>query len=207
VRCKKAVFLALIFLSTLLQPLLAMGHLADIYSYNASSISVIVGNVEDGQLNSTFKVDGGWYNISEVGETPGLDIRFNFTEITGTPISGCIDFYHTYQGHSQHDVIIQIMNFTSGAWYQIGTITYNETAGWECSGLGSEVGPFFNNGTIWGRIYLPTIGHIPHELKIDEIKLDVATAYDLPSGGKYYALAIILLILGVLIGIGMRRRR
>ena len=206
-RALKPLFLSLFILATLLQPLLAMGHLADIYPYNASSISVIVGGLEDGQLNSTFTVDGDWYNVSEVAGTPGLDIRFNFTGVTGDPISGCIDIYHTYQGHSQHEVVIQVRNFTSGTWYQIGTIIYNETAGWECSGLGKDPGHFFINGTMWARFYHEALGHAPHELQLDDIDLNVALAYDLPATGKYYAMAIILLILGLLLGIGMRRKR
>ena len=205
-RAPKAPFLCLILLVTLLPSVLAMGHLADIYSYNVSSISVIVGNLEDGQLNSTFSVDGDWYSVSEVVQTPGLDIRFNFTGITGEPISGCTEIYHTFIGHSQHDILIQIMNFTSDTWYQIGTIIYNETIGWECSGLGNDVSHFFTNGTMWARFYHETIGHTPHELQIDKISLSVATFYGLPSMSKSYALAIILLILGILLGLGMRKR-
>ena len=205
-RALKTVFMALFTLAIVLQPVLAMGHLAEINPFNASSISVITGTLNDGQLNSTYFLDEYWYNVSEVVETPGLDIRFNFTGIGINVVSGCIEVYHTFTGHSQHDVLIQVKNFTSGSWYQIGTIVYNETIGWECSGLGKEPDHFFINGTLWARFYHESLGHVPHELQVDNIILYVATSHVSPSVSKYYALAIILLILGLLLGWGMRKR-
>lgn len=206
-RTLKPLFLSLFILVIVLQPVLAMGHLADIYPFNASSISVIVGTLNDGQLNSTYSIDGYWYNVSEVVETPGLDVRFNFSDIGINVVSGCIEVYHTFIGHSQHDVLIQVKNFTSESWYQIGTIVYNETIGWDCSGLGKDPDHFFENGTLWARFYHESKGHAPHELKVDQITLYAAISHVSPSISKYYALAIILLILGLLIGIGIRRKR
>jgi len=187
-----------------------------IRNYNASSITVIAGTLNDGNLASTFSVDGDWYNVSEINDIPGLDVRFNFTNIGGVPNCGCLDVYHSYTGHPQHDIKIQVWNFTSTSWYQIGTLIYNETAGWECSGLGNYAEHFFHNGSFWGRFYHESQGHVVHEMQIDQIRLDVIYGEECPpceevtallAMGKYYALAIILLILGVLIGIGMRGKR
>lgn len=184
--------------------------------FNASSITVIAGTLNDGNLASTYFVDGDWYNVSEINDTPGLDVRFNITNIDGDPNCGCLDVYHSYKGHPQHDIKIQVWNFTSTSWRQIGTLIYNETAGWECSGLGNYAEHFFHNGSFWGRFYHEIQGHVAHEMQIDQIRLDVIYGEEVPpceeapallAMSKYYALAIILLILGLLIGIGMRRRR
>jgi len=151
------------------------------YSYTASSISIIAGNLNDGDLSSTHVVDGDWYNVSEVAEIPGLDVRFNFTNILGDPNCGCLDVYHSYTGHPQHDIQIHAWNFTSLSWYQIGTLIYNETAGWECSGLGNDAEHFFQNGSFWGRFYHIDQGHVPHEIQIDRINLDVIYGEECPE--------------------------
>jgi len=148
--------------------------------FNASSISVIVGTLNDGNLASTYFVDGDWYNVSEVTGPPGLDIRVNFTDV-GVGC-GCFEFYQTYLGHSQHEIEVQIWNFTSTSWIMIGPVFYNETANWACIGLGHYYEHFFDAGNLYARFYHEGIGHPTHELQIDRIDLGVVQAEECPPG-------------------------
>ncbi|MBA7713612.1 hypothetical protein ES703_122617 [subsurface metagenome] len=187
--------------------------------FNASSITVIGGTLETGNLASTYHVDGDWYNVSEVVGPPGLDVRFNFSYVGENITCGCVEVYKTYTGHSHHEIQIQVWNFTSGSWHKIGKALYNETVDWVCVGLGHMPEHYLSGGEIWFRFYHPTTGHVAHELQIERIDLRVVYAEECPecppceevpalvAMGKYYALAIILLILGLLLGIGMRRKR
>lgn len=182
--------------------------------FNASSIAVIAGTLDDGNLASTFVVDGDWYSVSEVVGPPGLDIRVNFTYIGESVTCGCIEIYHVYLGHSPHEVQVQVWNFTDSSWGKIGKILFNETEGWACVGLGHNPEHYISGGEAWFRFYHPERGHIAHTLHIDRIDLRVVYAEECPACppapslamGKYYAMAIILLILGILLGLGMRKR-
>ena len=207
-RTEKALFLCLIILAVVLQSPLAMGNpeSCELHTFNASSITVIAGTLNDGNLASTYAVDGDWYNVSEIHGPPGLDIRFNFTDIEGDIICGCVDIYEIYSGHSPHEIRVEAWNFTSLSWIKISEILFNETANFHCIGISHYAEHILNSGDIWLRFYHETIGHPPHELKIDSINLSVVYEVDCPSLGKFYALAIILLILGLLLGLGMRTR-
>lgn len=174
----------------------------DINIFNVSSIDVVVGTLNDGDITSTYFVDGNWYNVSEDNASPGLDIRFNFTGIDDYVVGGCIEVYHTYTGHSHHEVEIQVWNFTSVSWKLIGTILYNETLGWACSGLGPYPEPYFYDGELWARFYHEDTGHLAHELHVDHINLNVINPVECPEPDytPYIALGIILLLFGLVIG-------
>ncbi|GAH43175.1 unnamed protein product, partial [marine sediment metagenome] len=116
------------------------------HEFNASSITVIVGTLNDGNLASTFSVDGDWYNVSEINDTPGLDVRVNFTGICEDIICGGLDIYHTYTGHSHHEVCIGFYNFNSSTWIERGAFTFNETVGSVCVGLGDNPDHLVDNG-------------------------------------------------------------
>lgn len=146
--------------------------------FNASSISVIVGTLNAGNLASTYFVDGDWYNVSEVVGPPGLDIRVNFTGVGLGP--GCFEFYQTYTGHAHHAIDVQIWNFTSTSWNTIGPVFFNETANWACIGLGHNYEHFFSGGELFARFHIDGKGHVAHELHIDRITLAVVQADECP---------------------------
>ncbi|MBA7640542.1 hypothetical protein ES703_48211 [subsurface metagenome] len=156
------------------------GAACEAYMFNASSIDVITGTLDAGNLASTYTLDGDWYNVSEINEMPGLDIRVNFTGICEDMVCGCLDVYHKYVGHSQHEVLIQFYNFTTDTWITNGAFIYNETAGLVCIGIGHSADHLVNNGTLWARFYHESQGHIKHELHVDEIELSVACGEECP---------------------------
>ncbi|MBA7599852.1 hypothetical protein ES703_06897 [subsurface metagenome] len=162
--------------------------------FNASSIEVIVGTLNDGNLESTYFLDGDWYNVSEVTGPPGLDIRVNFTGVS--PGCGCFEFYQRYIGHSQHDIEVQIWNFTSTSWTTIGPVFWNDTANWDCIGLGHH-GPlhFFKDEKLYARFYHETVGHPPHELQIDRIDLGLVQITECPPDYSIIFLAIGLILM------------
>ena len=141
------------------------------HAVNASSITVVAGTLNDGNLASTFSVDGDWFNVSEVNDTPGLEILVNFTGVCDNLICGGLDVYHTFTGHSHHEVCIWFYNFTSTTWAKRGAFLFNETAGSVCVGLGDNANHLVNDGTLIARFCNPNQGHVAHELHIDEITL------------------------------------
>jgi len=158
---------------------LATEHL-QMDSFNATSIAVVNGTLNDGNLASTYLLDGDWYNVSETNGVPGLDIRVNFTGLGTDQTGGCFEFYHLYSGHSNHEIQVQLWNFTDSSWELVGTVLFNETAGWKCVGLSPLYPHYFSGGKLWARFYHATVGHLAHELQIDEIELHVSYPFECP---------------------------
>ena len=183
----------------------------EFHIFNASSIDVIVGTLNDGNLASTYHVDGDWYNVSETAGSPALDIRFNFTDLVSFTC-GCIQIYQTYTGHSQHDIDVQIWNFTSTSWKTIGKILYNETADWVCIGLGHDPSHYYNNGNMFARFYHADTGHIAHELSVDRIDLRIIYGEECPliiavGNSLWIIMLIFLLLVGSMLIYGVSRKR
>lgn len=178
------------------------------HRYNVSSISVIVGTLNAGDIASTYFVDGDWYNVSEKNISPALDIRFNFTDVEENVTCGCVEIYQTYTGHSQHDIKIEVWNFTSTSWKIIGTILFNETADYVCIGLGHTPSHLFNDGNMWFRFHHEEQGHTAHELNIDFIWLRIVFVEDIiwfPP--EALILLIFLLVIGSILVYGVYRRK
>lgn len=176
--------------------------------YNVSSINVILGTLNAGNLESTYFVDGDWYNVSEDNTAPALDIRFNFTDVEENVSCGCIEIYQTFTGTSQNDIKIEVWNFTSSSWKIIGTILYNEETDWVCIGLGHTPIHFFNAGNMWFRFYHEVKGSLAHELHVDRIDLRIVFAEDvnwLPP--EALILLIFLLVIGSILVYGVSRRK
>jgi len=171
----------------------------DIKEFNISSVDVVVGTLTDGNLASTYSVDGDWYNVSETAGAPGLDVRFNFTDVDEGPELSSVEFYHLYLGNAQHHVEIQAWNFTSGLWRQMGVIMFNETAGWEHLGLGYTPSDFLKDGEVWARFYHEDSGHSAHELCIDALELRIVYAEEGPPAPKVEDYSIIFLAIGLIL--------
>jgi len=188
---------------TVLNETLPCGH----NIINASSIDVIVGTLNDGNLASTYFVDDDWYNVSEDNAIPGLDVRFNFSNVGLNVTCGCLEIYQTYTGHSNHEIFIQAWNFTATSWVTLGSFLYNETAGWVCVGLGHDPYHFFSGYAMQARLYHEGQGHLAHEIHIDRINLrvvyaeegDIIIEYDIELDFPWIAIAIILSIIAGLL--------
>ena len=166
--------------------------------FNASSIEVIVGTLDDGNLASTYFVDGDWYNVSEVTGPPGIDIRVNFTDVEKG--CGCFEFFQTFIGHPHHDIEVQIWNFTSTSWTTIGPIFFNETANWACIGLGHYYTDYFRGGNLYARFYHEGVGHVGHEFHIDRIDLSTIQADFYPPAIEVLVdYSIIFLAIGIIL--------
>ena len=160
----------------------------------ASSVEVIVGSLNDGNNDSIQFIDGDWLSISESVGAPGLDVRINFTDI-GNALCGCFQVYHIFLGVAQHDVQIEVWNFTSSSWHLIGTILFNETIGWECSGLGNTPQHFFSGGELWTRLYHDLSGHPAHEVKLEYVDLRLIYQEETPPDYSIIFLAIGLIFM------------
>ncbi|MBA7490188.1 hypothetical protein ES702_00723 [subsurface metagenome] len=183
-------------------------------TYNASSINVIVGTLNAGNLASTYFVDNDWYNVSEENAVPALDVRFNFTNVIGNVTCGCVEVFQTYTGHSHHEIEVQAYNFSSSSWFTIGLLLYNTTANWVCCGLGHNPNHWFSNGDMWCRFYHADQGHLAHAIHIDRIDLRVSYAEDCPfvsgNGGissSGILIIIFLLLIGSILIYGVSRKR
>lgn len=178
--------------------------------YNASSIDVIIGTLNDGNLTSTYFIDNYWYNVSEDNAEPALDIRFNFTDIIENITCGCIEIYHLYSGHSQHEISVQVWNFTSLSWLTIGNVLFNDTAGWVCIGMGTHHDDYVHDGNIFGRLYHGARGHPAHELHINRILLNLVYGDEclpITGGLKIYPLFLYIIIsIIVIVGVASWKR-
>ena len=182
--------------------------------YNFTSIVTVVGDNVTGFLNSTYFKDGDFYSVTEVTGAPGYDIRFNVTGLPDNLICLCLDLFMYYDGSGGHTFQIEVWNFTDSNWDFIEDIP-DECCRWFNNTLECIPDDYVQNGTLVGRLYHPSPGNVNHVWGLDYGKLRVYVPYEvdceevpaLSAMDKYYALAIMLLILGLLIGIGIRRRR
>jgi len=179
--------------------------------YNFTSIVTLIGNNTGGNyVNATYWKDDYFYNVTETIGPPGYDIRFNVTGLPDDLICICLDLFMYYNGSAGHTFQIEVWNFTDSNWDFIEDIP-DECYQWFNNTLECVPDDYVQNGTLMGRFYHPPPGNINHVWGLDYGKLRVYVPYEevpaLVAMGKYYAMSIILLILGVLIGIGMRRRR
>ena len=178
--------------------------------YNVTSIVTVVGDNVTGFLNSTYFKDGDFYSVTEVTGGPGYDIRFNVTGLPENLICLCLDLFMYYDGSGGHTFQIEVWNFTDSNWDFVEDIP-DECCRWFNNTLECIPGDYVQNGTLMGRFYHPSPGNVNHVWGIDYGKLRVYAPYEevpaVLAMGRYYALAIILLILGILLGLGMRGKR
>lgn len=182
--------------------------------YNFTSIVTVVGDNVTGFLNSTYFKDGDFYSAYEVTGAPGYDIRFNVTGLPDNLICICLDLFMYYDGSAGHTFQIEVWNFTDSNWDFIEIIP-DECCQWFNNTLECVPDDYIQNGTLMGRFYHPSPGNVNHVWGIDYGKLRVYVPYEVEceevpvtlAMGRYYAMAIILLILGILLGLGMRGKR
>ena len=182
--------------------------------FNYTSIITLIGIDSGGNfLNATYWKDGYTYNVTEPNETPSYDIRFNITGLPDNLICLQLINYLGYDGSVGHTFQIEVWNFTGSTWDFVVDIP-DECCQWFNNSLDSTPEDYVKDGLFMGRYYHPSPGNVNHLFYLDYGKLLVFAPYEAPpceealalSMSKYYALAIILLILGILLGLGMRKR-
>ncbi len=93
-------------------------------TYNATSISTVYGNLDDGNLASVQTINGNFYNVSEVGGGNSLLIEINFTNVN---TFSTMLFRTQYLGGLGHEIIIESWNYNANDWENHGEITDQST--------------------------------------------------------------------------------
>lgn len=139
--------------------------------YNASTVQVIVGTLDGGDVDSIKTYDEVSLNVSEDNADPGLDIRFNFTNVDD--FNQVIIRFKTDSG-SDHKTSIQLWDFVNNVWedhdYYIETTIWDNPYMpiWDSS---LHVGTGTNEGDVWVRILLDDMGKLAHTHYYDFIQL------------------------------------
>lgn len=93
--------------------------------YNASTVDVYTGTLDDGDVNS-LKIpdDGDSLNVSEVGGTPAIDIRINYTSVEDFNF---IVIRAYYGGKSGHEIQVCLYDYDDTSFEcEYGYITDNQ---------------------------------------------------------------------------------
>ena len=176
--------------------------------YNLTQIGVLVGTLDDGNLNSTLDIDGDTYNVSETVGTPAWTISFNWTGIPDSASCIWVEIYYHYDGNLRHDVDVEIWNFTSSSWVFLGHIVDGVDFVWLNVSIYDLRIPndFVNSsGAVLGRMNHPDPGNINHDLFIEYLKLiafvpsDVAVMIEEPFQFFWIVLAIALAMIILII--------
>jgi len=139
--------------------------------YNATSVQVVVGTLDSGDVDDIKIFDGVSLNISEDNADPGLDIRFNFTGVSD--FNQLIMRFKTDAG-SDHKTSIQLWDFVNSVWedhdYYIETTIWDNpyVPIWDSN---SHIGTGANEGEVWVRIYLDDMGKLAHTHYYDFVQL------------------------------------
>jgi len=122
--------------------------------YNATSVDVVIGTIDDGDITSIQKFDGISLNVSETNAKPGLDIRINFT--------GVEDFkqfkmrFKTSKDISNNLISVDLWDFVNGCWCNHDY--YIEADSWDYPYIpipeaNLHIGTGANEGEVWVRVY------------------------------------------------------
>jgi len=133
----------------------------------ASTVLVVDGTLDAGNLASLQAIDGDSYNVSEISSTPGYDIRMNFTSVT-TPTG--INLYSFEDCSVGHTVDMQLWNYSSSAWETIGEIPSDSGFVWNNFSI-SDGTNFVSGGVTQLRKYFSDQGNVNHHHHIDYIEI------------------------------------
>lgn len=137
--------------------------------YNATSYDLIDGSLGSGALNGTYTLnDSVVIQFDEVTGVPGLDVRFNFTDVTGEWNDIHLNVW--YDGYSSHNIDLQLYNNTAGAWQDMIDIDADTSYNfYHLSGIYYQ--DYTGSNIVLGRIYHVSEGNINHDLYIDLLEL------------------------------------
>lgn len=139
----------------------------------AHTLTVPVGSVASGNVNSTHFKDGNVLNITETAGAPAFDVRLNYTGII-PPVEGnytqvTLAFFVFYDGSPTHVVNFDAWNFDTKTWITGGQVFTNGGYIWlNFTAKYPNILPFIDDDlNAWVRIYHETNGNINHVLSID----------------------------------------
>ena len=162
-------------------PIVIQNVTGEWFYYNLTTINVTVGTHDSGNVNSTLDIDGDTYNCSEVVGAPGYVIEFEWTDIDQDAHCLWVVAYVFYDGNQAHDIHIELYNFTSTTWIEIGTINDAVGFGWVNSSIYDLRMPndFINStGAVLGRFYHVAAGNINHDIYIEYLKLQAFIPFE-----------------------------
>lgn len=174
--------------------------------YNLTAILNVTGIHDDGNLASTYLVDGDTWNCSEVVGVPGYEVKFNITGIDPAAISLWLVNYVWYDGSASHEVNVELYNYSSGAFVEIGEIPDQLGFEWQNFTIYPLRIPleFVNSsGVMVGRFYHADAGNINHDIVFDRISLHafIPTAAAAEESFQFFwiVIAIALMLIGLVL--------
>ena len=165
--------------------------------YQAVSILNLTGVHTEGDLNSTFFIDGDFWNHTEVAGPPGHLVQINFSGVD--PDAEClwVTIFYLYTGNALHVFNIEMWNFTSSAWVNDGHLIDGVALAWTNSTIYAMRIPldFLSGGEVRVQLNHESPGNMNHELSIDYIRLVAKIPADVAIAGVNWGLLWFLLIL------------
>ena len=168
-------------------------------NYQAVSILNLTGVHTEGDLNSTFFIDGDFWNHTEVAGPPGHLVQINFSGVD--PDAEClwVTIFYLYTGNALHVFNIEMWNFTSSAWVNDGHLIDGVALAWTNSTIYAMRIPldFLSGGEVRVQLNHESPGNVNHELSIDYIRLVAKIPADvsIAGAGANWGLLWFLLIL------------
>ena len=137
--------------------------------YNSTTADLVEATESGGSLSDTFDYNGESYNLTETAGAPGLDVRFNFTEVD--------DFNKVIirmrMDGSDHEVDIQLWDIVDNDWENYATVI--EVEEYQVIELGvydsSDHIDVGNSNNVTLRFYQSSPGNTNHEYFFDWIQL------------------------------------
>jgi hypothetical protein len=136
----------------------------------ADEISIVEGTYNSGDIDSVLtRYDDDYYQVTETVGVPGFDIRINFTQAADWE---SFTMREWYTGTANHDVDVQLWNFSSGAW-----VDYLHAVDSDRFLSNTILVPEFEDHTssgnlVWMRFYHADAGNINHVIRIDYVALN-----------------------------------
>lgn len=159
--------------------------LATIY-YNATEASAEAGTIDGGYLNDTVHNDGSYdevtFNFSETAGAPALDLRMNFTDITG--FNGGVIRYKT-STLAGDQPIIQLWDYDNNEWEDYPPLSESTNfaiINQEVFDDDDHIGTGADAGKVQMRIYKASNGNTNNHYYVDWTAL--FKGYGTPSGNE-----------------------
>ena len=177
--------------------------------FNLTQINTTVGTHDGGFLNSTFFVDGDTWNCSEVVGAPGYIVSFNWTLIPDNARCLWLTAYVYYDGTNNHDIHIELYNFSAPGWVTLGHIYDGLAFAWSnVSVYGLRIPNDFVNssGAVLGRFNHVSAGNINDDIFIDYLRLEAFIPSDVTPSVTgdvifypFLAVGIVLMLIAYLL--------
>ena len=139
------------------------------YSY-PSSITVISGVYDFGNLTSLQAVDGKYYRVLETVGSPCLDVRINFTNVEEEWFERSALSFAEYVGNPAHNCSLFIYNFTGDSWHYLHNYPSGAGLSWfnETLPHTGAANPFISiDNELWLRVDHVSNGSNGHYIDLD----------------------------------------